>query len=64
MRYIVTNRTIGVGCFSIGTNGDPSYHHLHQWSLFVSIGQPSGLRGGGEIVSLAKKREVQRLLQS
>ena len=48
MRCIFTNRTIGIGCFSIGTNrtigtnGDPSYHHFHQWSLFVSIGQPSG----------------------
>ena len=47
MRCIFTNRTIGIGCFSIGTNrtigtnGDPSYHHQHQWSLFVSIGQPS-----------------------
>ena len=45
MRCIFTNRTIG--CFSIGTNrtigfnGDPSYHHSHEWSLFVSIGQPS-----------------------
>ena len=47
MRCIFTNRTIGIGCFSIGTNrtigtnGDPSYHHQHQWSLFVSIGRPS-----------------------
>ena len=47
MRCIFTNRTIEIECFSIGTyrtigtNGDPSYHHQHQWSLFVSIGQPS-----------------------
>ena len=47
MRCIFTNRTIEIKCFSIGTNrtigtnGDPSYHHQHQWSLFVSIGQPS-----------------------
>ena len=47
MRCIFTNRTIGIGCFAIGTNrtigtnGDPSYHHYHQWCLFVSIGQPS-----------------------
>ena len=41
MRCIFTNRTMGIGCFSIGTNGDPSYHHEHQWSLCVSIGQPS-----------------------
>ena len=49
MRCIFTNRTIAIRCFSIGTNptigtnGDPSYHHQHQWSLFVSIGPPSSL---------------------
>ena len=47
MRCILTNTTIGMTSFSVGTNptigtdGQPSYHHEHQSSLFVSIGQPS-----------------------
>ena len=44
---VEVDRTIGITSFSIGTNptigtkGHPSYHHQHQWSLFVSIEQPS-----------------------
>ena len=47
MRCIFTSWTIGMTSLSIGTkrtigtNGDPSHHHQHQWSVFVSIGQPS-----------------------